>query len=269
MKVKGEGFTSDQGKRGAREILERHRLVFKELEGIIGACRAFITSVNIRGQDTEQEKQRIIALVLGIRLLEISEAALLLIGSGMSNEADTLFRVFLDAYFVFANVCTDPGFIVSYFKSDEAARLKLMNSAKKYDSELFKTINAYASDQLKNNLKQKIAEENIQAFNTYAYADNARCTELYDSMYRLMSASLHTTPRSLLKYVEEDRLGNIIEIKYHPTEDDIPQRIYDFAYRLIKVLSGLKETFGLLSTEEIEAMTRRLEKSVRRQTEPS
>jgi hypothetical protein len=266
MKVRGEGFTSEKGKQEAEEILERHSLVFKELEAIIGACRAFVTSANITGQDTEQEKQRIIALVLGIRLLEISEAALLVIRSGMSNETNTLFRVFLDAYFVYANVCTDPGFIVGYFKSDEAARLNLMNSAKKHDSDLFKRINAYASDQLKNDLKQKIAEENIHAFNTYAYANNVGCSDLYDSMYRLMSAPLHTTPRSLQKYVEEDTLGNIIEMKYHPTEDDIPQRIYDFAYYLLKVLRGLKETFGLLNAEEIEAMTRRLENSVNKQT---
>lgn len=30
-----------------------------------------------------------------------------------------MFRVFLDAYFVLANVCSNPGFLSTYFKSDE------------------------------------------------------------------------------------------------------------------------------------------------------
>lgn len=266
MKVSGEGFTSERGKQEANVILARHPLVLNELEEIIGACRTFVMSANITGQDADLDKQKIIALVLGVRLLEISEAALLVIRSGMSNEANTLFRVFLDAYFVFANVCNDPEFLVGYFKSDEAARLKLMNSANKHDSELFKRINAYATGQLRTDLKDKITAEKIQAFNSYAYANNVGCSEIYDSMYRLMSSSLHTTPRSLDKYVEEDKHGNIIEIKYHPIEEDIPHRIYDYAYFLIKVLGGLKEVFGLLDTKEIEAMTRRLESSVKGQT---
>ena len=261
MKVSGDGFISNQGRQESERILARHCLVFHQLEEIIGKCRAFVTAANITGQDTKEDRQKVIALVLAVRLLEITEAALLVMKSGMSNEANTLFRVFLDAYFVFANVCSDAGFIAGYLESDEAARLKLLNSVEKHDSELFRRINEYATDQLKADLKQKIADENIQAFNSYVYADNVRCSEIYDSMYRLMSSSLHTTPRSLEKYVEEDRSGNIVEIKYYPMENDIPHRMYDFAYFLIKILSGLKEVFGSLHTEEIEAMIEELDRS--------
>jgi len=266
VKVSGDGFISNQGRQVSERILARHCLVLRQLEEVIGKCRAFVTARNITGQDTEQDRQKVIALVLAVRLLEITEAALLVMKSGMSNEANTLFRVFLDAYFVFANVCSDAGFIPGYLKSDEAARLKLLNSVEKHDSELFMRINEYATNQLKADLKQKIAEENIQTFNSYAYADNVCCSEIYDSMYRLMSSSLHTTPRSLEKYVEEDRNGNIIEIKYYPVENDIPHRMYDFAYFLIKMLSGLKEVFGSLHAEEIETMIEQLDSSANEQT---
>lgn len=262
MKVSGEGFTSERGKQEADGILARHTLVLNELEKIIDTCRTFVMAANITGQDTDLDKQKIIALVLGVRLLEISEAALLVIKNGMSNEANTLFRVFLDAYFVVANVCNDPEFLIGYFKSDEATRLKLMNSANKHDSELFERINVYATEQLKTDLKNNISAEKIQTFNSYAYANSVGCSEIYDSMYRLTSSSVHTTPRSLHKYVEEDEHGNIIEIKYHPIEGNIPYRIYDYAHFLIKVLSGLKEIFGILDTKEIETMARQLDGSV-------
>jgi len=266
VRVSGDGFISDRGRREAERIASRHAAVFHQLEDTIGKCRTFVVSANITGQDTEEDRQKVIAVVLAVRLLEISEAALLVMKNGMSNEANTLFRVFLDAYFVFANICCDVKFSVDYFRSDEVARLKLLNSAEKHESELFRRINEYATDQLRTDLKQTIREESIQPFNSYAYADNVGCSELYDSMYRLMSSFLHTTPRSLEKYVEEDGNGNIVEIKYYPVEDDIPHRMYDFAYFLIKMLSGLKEVFGCLVMKEIEAMTEQLDKSAKEET---
>lgn len=265
-KVKGKGFTSGAGSKEAGRIISRNSGVFHSFEATIRECKSFIKSVEVNGQETEEDRQKIIALVAVVRLLEITEAALLIMRNGMSNEANTMFRVFLDAYFVFANICSDATFVANYLKSDEAARLKLLNSVEKHDSELFKRINEYATEELKTELKQKIKEENIQAFNSYAYADNVGCSQIYDSLYRLMSAPLHTTPRSLEKYVEEDENGNIVEIKYYPVEDDIPQRVYDFTYFLIKVISGLKEVFGCLNTEEIEAMIEKLNNSVKQET---
>lgn len=252
--IEGDGFFSELGQKAAHQIVSRHARSFCSLERTICELRSFISSQEMPEQKTEEDQQKIISLVLTTRILEISEAALLVMKNGMSNEANTLFRVFLDAYFVFGNICTDASFVANYFKSDESARLKLINAAKKHDSELFKSINGYASNTLKDDLQKKIAEEKIRAFNSYAYAENIGCSQIYDSMYRITSGNLHTTPRSLEKYVDVDEMGNILSIKDHPLEGDIPQRVYDVAYFLIKVLSGIKEVFGSLDKSEIQSM---------------
>ena len=80
-------------------------------------------------------------------------------------------------------------------------------------------------------------------------------------MYRIASATLHTAPRSLEKYVEEDENGTVIEVKDFPVEGDIPMRGYDFSLFLIKSLSGLKEVFGCFNAEEIESMIYSLNES--------
>lgn len=266
MKIEGDGFLSNSGRKIAHQIVARNDRVFRALERTISEVHSFVSLQKVREQDTEEERQKIIALVLATRILEISEAALLIMKSGMSNEANTLFRVFLDAYFVIGNVCSDASFVSNYFKSDEAARLKLLNAAKKHNSELFKAINEYASKALQDAIQKKIAEEQIQAFNSYAYADNIGCSAIYDSMYRVASGSLHTTPRSLDKYIEENGDGNIVLVKYHPLEGDIPQRVYDFAYFLIKVLSALKELFGCLDGAEIQELVSKLDESAKNKT---
>jgi hypothetical protein len=264
VKIRGDGFLSNTGQECAKELGIRKSGELQALEIIISKFRDFASAQEVHKQETEEDRQKIIALVLAVRLLEITEAALLIMRSGMSNEANTMFRVFLDAYFIFANVCNDAFFVSNYFKSDEAARLKLLNSVEKHDSELFKKVNEYASATLKEELKNKIAEEQIHAFNSYAYADNIGCSEIYDSMYRITSATLHTAPRSLEKYVVEDGNGIIIEIKDFPHEGNIPNRSYDFSYFLIKSLSALQELFGYSNAEEIELMICNLNESCKK-----
>ena len=249
MVIEKIGFTPKEIRREIELIGNNNAEIFSFLESIILKCKSFVETSEILGQETEEKRQKIIALVIAIRLLEISEASLLLMKNGMSNDANTMFRVFLDAYFIFANICSDKTFVANYFKSDTTARLKLLNSVEKHDSTLFNKINAYATQEIKSELKERIKEENIQAFNSYAYANNVDCSEIYDSMYRLMSANLHSTPRSLVKYIEEDAEGNIVTIKYYPIEDKIPERADDFSHFLIKIYSGLKETFGCLDKE--------------------
>ena len=263
MNIDGDGFLSEASQEKARQICISNDRVFKELERGISEVRSFVSLQEVKKQDTDEGRQKIIALVLAVRVLELSEAILLVMRHGMSNEANTLFRVFLDAYFVLANVCGDASFVANYFKSDEAARLKLLNAAKKHDSELFEAINEYATEALHDELQKKIAEEKIQAFNSYAYANNIGCSEIYDSMYRIASGSLHTTPRSLEKYVEEDAEGNVVLIKDYPLEGDIPDRAYDVAYFLIKLLSGLKEVFGCFVDEEIQTQIDDLNEAVK------
>lgn len=268
MKINGDGFFSVLGKTASHQIVANHAQAFRSLESTISDLRSFISSQAVHQQDTLEERQKIIALILAARVLEISEAALLVMKNGMSNEANTLFRVFLDAYFVLANVCSDSSFFVNYFKSDEQARLKLLKVilTKKYDSELFKAINEYATKTLQDTLENKIAEEKIQAFNSYAFAEKIGCANIYDSMYRIASASLHTTSRALEKYVVEDEAGKILSLNDGPLEGDIPQRVYDLAYFLIKIISGLKEVFGCLDEAEIQNMIAHLSESTKDKT---
>lgn len=262
MKVSGDGFLTKSGCDKSARIVEDHSRVFEALEEIIKKCRSFVLAANMNGQNTDKDRQKIIAVVMAVRILEITEAAFLILKNGMSNEADTLFRVFLDAYFIFANTCIDPEFVVEYFRSDEAVRLKIMNAAGKHNSEFFKALNEYATPELKEDLKQKIKDENIRGFKSEEYARRADCAEMYDSMYRLMSAPLHTTPRSLEKYTEEDQNGTITKVKYYPVEAEIPQRAYDFAYHLIKVMGGLNDVFDSSNEINTKAMIEKLNKSI-------
>ena len=79
-----------------------------------------------------------------------------------------------------------------------------MNVASKHESDLFKKLKEYATDEIRDELDKKVKKEKLQSFNSYLYAEKAGCAHMYDSMYRIESASIHTTPRCLEHYVETD-----------------------------------------------------------------
>src|SRR5205823_1762178 len=134
----------------------------------------------IRPHVTPQEKQRVIAVALFVRLVECFESMLLLASHGVREELRSLFRVFLDAYFVLANVCSEAAFVSKYLESEEAERLKLLNAAARHDHPLFNAVNEFATPEIRAALKEKIENEGIQAFNSFANAERVGCSTIYD-----------------------------------------------------------------------------------------
>jgi len=171
--------------------------------------------------ETPEEKQKVIALALLVRLIEVVESMVILASHGVRQELHTLFRVFLDAYFLLANVCSDPQFVPIYFRTDEPERLKLLNAAAQQDHELFAALNQCNNHELRTTLGQRIKEEGIQAFNSYLFAESIGCAHIYDSMYRLSSPSVHSGPRCLADYIEADEEGNVLSI-LHRGDVDLP-----------------------------------------------
>src|SRR5882724_11845813 len=60
------------------------------------------------------EKQKVIALALLVRLIDVAEGILLLSTSGGKQDVQSLFRIFLDAYLLVANACSDVEFVPTY-----------------------------------------------------------------------------------------------------------------------------------------------------------
>ncbi len=245
MKIEGNGFLTTLLPDISQTVPGVNKALFCLLQDVINYAESLKESLQVAKQETDQEKQKIIATVTYIRLLEVVEAAFILSAYGIREELQSLFRIFLDAYFVHANCCSSPEFIPAYILSDEQSRLKMLNVATKYDSEMFKATKEYATAELKNQLENKIREEKIEAFNSYLYAKNVNCEQIYDSLYRLMSASVHTTPRCLSNYIETDEHGVILQVLHGSRPEDTNHALFDMSWFFLKAIRGICELFQL------------------------
>lgn len=251
IKIDGNGFIADDFLSTKELPKETNVDLFRILMSLNSFAEELKSDFIIKQQKTPKEKQMVITLVLFIRIIEIVQTVLILVSHGVREDLNSMFRIFLDAYFVFANCCSHEDFIESYFLTDLPNRLKLMNAASKHDSELFKQLNEYATDEIRNELDKIVKGEKLQSLSSYLFADKAGCTHMYDSMYRITSSSIHTTPRCLDHYVEADEVGNITVIKHKPDAETSDRVVYDTSYHFIKVINGICELFEIDKKDEI------------------
>lgn len=251
MKVIGTGFLSKEGIEQAQQLQRNFAQVLTLTQRAIELCHNGIAGVSVPSQETPEEKQRVIACVVLARLLEISEAVIHLARGGFSVEVESNLRNFLDAYFIFGNVCKDPEFVPQYFHTDLAIRLKIINGAINHSGAPFISTKEYATDEVKAQLKKQIAEAGATEMKTYQYAKNVGATSLYDSMYRITSSASHSSPRSLSGYTTEAPTGEILEVRRGPQVGDIPARVHDIGALLLNVREAFDELFGLHTQDEM------------------
>jgi len=254
MKINGNGFLNAALPDLSETVPLADHAKFLILKELVGFGESLKNDLKISGQETLEEKQKVIAVVVFVRLLEVVEAITILAAYGIREELLSLFRVFLDAYFIQANCCSDVHFISNFLKTDEKSRLTLMNAASKYDSGIFKSLNEYATDEIRDDLADKIKEENIRRIQSFEYAKNVNCQEIYDSIYRLYSSSIHTTPRCLSNYVQASHDGKISLIHHGPDSEITDQIVYDLSLFFIKSMRGLCELFELFELDRAAAL---------------
>lgn len=262
MKIDGAGFLNTPLPDIGCTVPGANRNLFEVLVDLSAFAEKLKSEIVVQRQETPEEKQRVIAAVALVRLLEVVQSVAILAAHGVREELHSMFRIFLDAYFVLGNCCASADFIPVYFRTDLPARLKLLNAVAKHQTDLFKLVNEYATAEAKGELGSKIKAEKIDAFNSYLFACNVDCDQIYDSIYRLVSASVHTTPRCLEHYVETDAEGNIIRVMHRPDPDTTDRVIFDISWFFIKALRVVIELFEIHRSHELDDFESRLKESV-------
>lgn len=137
--------------------------------------------------------------------------------------------------------CEDHEFILEFIKTHEKKRLKLMKTAHKYTDELFAQLREYATKDIMDDLAERIKTENIKDLIVEQLAIKAGMTNYYDSIYRLASDHVHTSPRTLEQYLRVNEKGEIVELRHAPNDDGLESNLLTLAnLMLIALISMLK-----------------------------
>lgn len=262
MKIVGEGFNSPMGVLLAKQNLDRLNPLLEFSQDVVMLCQAALQEAPVGDQHSNSGKQQTIACVLLARILETAEAIICIARSGFGNEVNPLFRVFIEGYFIFGNVCKRVEFLPEYFATDLSTRQKIINSAIKRDHPIFHSLKEYVTEDMRAALKREIEDAKASGVDAFKYANDIGCGHIYDSIYRITSAEVHTTPRALAAYVKENPDGTIAEIYRTPSLGHIPDRLYDLSCFLLTLYSEFHELFANDVKLTSELYRQRLEKLV-------
>lgn len=247
VRIAGRGFISDEIAIQLRNRPSVNRTLAEVVIDTLRYANQLANRITLPTlQGTNIEKQQVISLVLFVRLIEIFESIVVLAANGVREEQRSLFRIFLDAYFLLGNCCRAPNFFAVYFRSDDCERIKFMRAASKYkDDDMFEGLNEFAAGGVQNTIEEKVRQESIQAFNSQTYAKNVGCEKIYDSMYRLCSASVHTAPRCLQNYVENGPDGSIATILHQEDTRTTNRVLKDCEWFFLKAIREMLKLFDV------------------------
>lgn len=165
--------------------------------------------------------QEVISASLFIKILNGFQAIYILAKFGLLIEAEILLRSILEALFLLKITCEDSNFIPEYVKTDDAQRLKFMTIAKNNPDPVLDSLRDYATKEKMEELKNKITQENIKELQIKELAKRANMCKQYETTWRLLCSPVHSSPRSLQKYVTVDNKGDINSFLWGPITDDI------------------------------------------------
>ena len=260
MSFEKYGFLGKEAKTIDERILVRNKEAFElfyEINRLAHEIKSKFVIHNLDGQE-------VLAACLFSRVLEGIQAGVILTKIGLEHDVKVIIRSVLESLFPLKICCENDRFYTEYFKSDEAKRLKIMNVAHKYTGKgLFRDIREEATEQVMSELKDKIKREKIKELKVEELARRAGMQEYYDLHYRHCSSVVHSTPRSLERYVNHDgeKISGLI---HEPTDKDAQMHLATLAEFLLKSIANISLLFEINEYENnVSRLIEKVKKSLK------
>ncbi len=153
-----------------------------------------------------------------VRQVETFQAFLILIGKGLIPQSAILLRNMAESMFIVGAIGKDQTFAESYIQSEDLPRLKVLRKLRETslrrgnapDPELDTSIGE---------LEKKTGKGKI--WQTIEIAKVAELTDYYDTLYRFMSMTVHTSPRSLNEILVVGSNGDVEALNYAPKVENL------------------------------------------------
>ena len=207
-----------------------------------------------------RDSQHLLALALFVRLLQSAQAAVHLILLGLRHDAAAIIRVSIESLILLKNSCRDSTFGRGYVVRGSRETLRrtkrgLPDAARdELDTEM--RIRLEVAEAQHRQIIEKLGEE---PNDLRILAGKVGLTELYETAYRLYSASVHSEAGAVASYYERQQTGAMV-MNYNPDWRYTGVYLAEVCDILLRAIESLEELFGKIDSETREEIVRELEK---------
>lgn len=203
--------------------------------------------------DTSNPAQ-ILSAILFSRVLSTYQASLIVAKLGMKQQLKMLIRCLLEPLYPLVAISKDNEFVYELMKSEEVERLRALKKVlrfKERNNEQGVELEELRS--LCEELKRKIKEENLKKVSVFDCAQKAELSDWYDTLYALMSGTLHSSVRSLEEALHMDSgEEKILALKNEPEIDGFDDLLIALAECLMHSLVAITKIFSMTEPEIVE-----------------
>ena len=256
MPIDKKGFLGNEINKASKKIYDDNKDCFDFCYDLNTYAHKTMFEFKLHNKDG----QECVSVALFIKALNGFQAVVILTKLGLVIEAKILLRSLIEALFLLKIVCEDKDFVPEYIRTDEINRLKLMRIAWDSSHPVFKPLKENVTGEMIKSLESKIKKDCISSLRIEQLAIKAKMKDWYDSVYRLLSSSVHTNPRELDNYVTVDENGDIKSFVWGPRETDVGLILYTSAEILITTLTLMSKLSSLDKEKTLDNFKTRLDK---------
>jgi hypothetical protein len=236
-----DGFLTNRSNELEAGVYASHTDLFEGARQINHECHELLFSADIRNRDV----QAIITAMLLMRALEHYQATIILLGRGLIAAARVTLRAQVETIFRIRAIATNHDALKVFITEDRVHRKRLINTARNNAHPNLEETRRAITDDLVKELEQQIKSAGAKALSTEDWSKLADMHDWYTTNYRLLSKAAHTQIRDLEAYLIQGASGDIQELDYAPSMDEIPLLILTAAYLLLIAASAFDKTFEL------------------------
>jgi hypothetical protein len=185
------------------------------------------------------------------RLLTGFQGVVLMAERGMDSECRLMARKVLEVCFRIVAIAASEENALTYVRSDETNRRKLLNKIKALKTVSHTSEQAVLIVSLHAEVTTAIANQNIHEIGTQWFAERAGLMDFYNTAYALLSESAHANVRDLEPVLATTAEGEIEAIEYGPSTTHIESLLLTAVETTVIALDA---TFILLGSGDRDAL---------------
>lgn len=237
-----DGFLTDRCNDIEAAVREAHGALLTRAMQINRDAHELLFGADVRNRDGVA----IVTATLFMRALEHYQATILMLGRGMVGPAQVTLRALVETVFRMRAIVIEPTAFKTFIAEDLVQRKKLIKNALKnpHHSNLEETARA-VTPALLSEIEKEMRTAGAKHVSTAEWSKLAGMHDWYITSYALLSKAVHTAVRQLEAYLKLDAVGEVKELIYAPSLEQIPELLLTAAHLVLIATSAFDKLFGL------------------------
>ena len=251
--MENSGFLSEGIKKYKKALRDKNESIFLLCEELNQYAHLTMWKLKVSNEYLPE----ILSACSYVRAMSMFQSIIILSGYGLTNEAKILLRSLVETMFLMVSIEKNREYsskiieqeILEREKTCKAIRRNIIAGIHKLARPTLTEIEEKIQE-----IKDEIAKNKIKMITKRDLAKSADLESYYDTIYHLLSSTVHINPGDLEQYLELTEERKVKEIKWGPIEEEIDNILFASIETMVLVMESISNMFEIELDGEWESI---------------